>query len=142
MCRFDSARMAGFQQRGYGYAHPRFGHFAKHFAEGRAGFSNTPVNVRERRDWYEIFIYAPGLNKDAFQVSVSADVLSVRFTPAETFEQDTWLHQEYQRTSFERHFALHGKVDTDSITARYTDGVLELTLPKLPGTEGQSIAVA
>lgn len=140
MCNFNNARSTGWQNRGFGAAqHGGFGRFARHFGGWQ---QSAPVNVREGKDWYEIFLYAPGLSKDAFQVNIAGEVLSVRFQPAEGMGQQNWLHHEYARQPFERQFNLHGKVDTTGISARYTDGVLELTLPKLPGSAGQDIAVA
>ena len=111
---------------------------------GRWGASRVPVNVRETADFYELFVFAPGLTKDAFTLSVSNDVLTIASLAGhdEAADRTKWLHQEYQRGGFERQFQLNGKVDTDGITARYTDGVLEVMLPKLPGAAAQEIAVA
>ena len=142
MCHFNNARMSGHSSRGFGAAQPNWGHFAKHFGGWQRDHQGrVPVNVRERKDWYEIFVYAPGRSKDAFQVNINDDVLSVRFQSADASDGDNWLHREYGNPSFERQFLLNGKVDTSGITARYNEGVLELTLPKLPGSEGQAIAV-
>jgi HSP20 family protein len=118
-----------------------FGRFGRHFAGRWSG--SVPVNIRETADYYELSVFAPGLTKDAFNISVTDDVLIVSSAAGhEPNEQPNWLHHEYKRGGFERRFQLNNKVDTDSITARYTDGVLELTLPKVPGAPAQQIAVA
>lgn len=118
------------------YGHGRFG--------GHRGASKVAINIRETADFYELFVFAPGLTKDAFTLSVSDEVLTIASVQGhdEPNNQSKWLHQEYQRGGFERQFQLNGKVDTDGITARYVDGVLEVTLPKLPGTAAQEIPVA
>ena len=110
----------------------------------RWGTSRVAVNVRETADFYELFVFAPGLSKEAFTLSVSNDVLTIAglVDHDEATDRAKWLHQEYQRDAFERQFQLNSKVDTDSITARYTDGVLEVMLPKVPGAVAQEIAVA
>ncbi len=138
------ARAERGQWRGCGawkQAAQQYGH-GRH--EGRWGAARVPVNIRETADFYELFVFAPGLTKDAFTLSVSNDVLiiSVLAGHEEAAERSKWLHQEYQRGAFERQFQLNGRVDTDSITARYTDGVLEVMLPKIPGAPAQEIAVA
>ncbi len=117
---------------------------SRHGGPGRWGASRVAVNVRETADYYELFVFAPGLTKDAFTLSISDDVLTISSVQGhdEASNQSTWLHQEYQSGGFERQFQLNGKVDTDGITARYTDGVLEVTLPKLPGTGAQEIPIA
>ncbi|MEO6039842.1 MAG: Hsp20/alpha crystallin family protein, partial [Saprospiraceae bacterium] len=121
---------------------------AQQYGYGRQGMrwgaSRVPVNVRETADFYEIFVFAPGLSKDAFTLSVSNDLLTIAALAGhdEGTERHKWLHQEYERHAFERPFQLNGKVDTDGITARYNDGVLEVMLPKIPGAPAQEIAVA
>ena len=122
------------------YGHP--GRFGRHF-EGRQE-AKTPVNIRETADFYELFVFAPGLSKDAFNVTIADDVLIISAVAGndETAAKSQWMHHEYQRGGFERRFQLNNKIETEGITARYTDGVLELTLPKAPGTSAQEIAVA
>ncbi|HND88701.1 MAG TPA: Hsp20/alpha crystallin family protein [Saprospiraceae bacterium] len=145
MCFSHSASQCrGRYGQSYAHASSAFGPWARHFAEKRAAFFAAPVNLREKKDWYELYLYAPGLNKDAFEVQVSDDVLSIRFKAQDGQQSEgaDWLFREYADRSFERRFQLNGKVDTSGISARYTDGVLELTLPKTPGATGQSIAVA
>jgi HSP20 family protein len=120
------------------YGHP--GRFGRH-VEGQR---QTPVNIRETADYYELFVFAPGLSKDAFNVSIADDVLIISAVSGndETAARSQWLHHEYQRGGFERRFQLNNKIETEGITARYNDGVLELMLPKAPGTAAKDIAVA
>lgn len=146
MCHYSGASFKrGFYSRGYDAAqHTGFGQWARHFgAWQNQNTASVPVNLLEKKDWYELSVYAPGLSKDAFQVNVADDMLTIRFEhndPEPASGQ--WLHREYPRMPFERRFQLNGKVDTTSITARYTDGVLELTLPKTTGSIGQDITIA
>ncbi len=144
MCHFHQARTAGFHPRGFGAGRPGFGKFNRFMADWQNAMHQPPVNVRETKDWYEIQLFAPGLNREAFEVSVGDDVLSVRFQPPTADATgDQFLHREWAaRAPFERQFALNGKVDVAAIAARYSDGVLYLTLPKLPGSAGQEIPVA
>jgi HSP20 family molecular chaperone IbpA len=146
MCHHSGASFKrGFYSHGYDTAqHPNFGPWAKHFGAWQSqNAPSIPVNLLEKKDWYELSVYAPGLNKDAFQVNVADDILTIRFQHSEQEPTTSqWLHREYQRTPFERSFQLNGKVDTTSISARYTDGVLELTLPKTTGSIGHDITIA
>lgn len=120
----------------------QFGRFGRHFENRQQ--TDTPVNIRETADYYELFVFAPGLSKDAFNVSISDDVLIISAVAGNENAngRGQWLHQEYQRGGFERRFQLNNKIETESISARYNDGVLELTLPKAPGTAAQDIHVA
>ena len=119
-----------------------FGRFGRHY-EGHQQ-AQTPVNIRETADYYELFVFAPGLSKDAFNVTISDDVLVISAVPGndDTTGRGKWMHHEYQRGGFERRFQLYNKIETEGITARYAEGVLELMLPKAPGTAAKDIAVA
>lgn len=125
---------AAWKNAGYGH---RFGGSDRAFG---AQHRSAAVNIRETPDYYELFLFAPGLNKDAFSLSVSDDVLTIQVRGGQ--EDSNWLHHEYKPGGFERRFQLNQKVETDHIAARYADGVLEVTLPKAPGAAAQHIAVA
>ena len=94
------------------------------------------ANIEETDAAFKISLYAAGLNKSNFKISVSNDVLTIAYNVPEATEtsQKQYVHQEYHPGSFERSFQLNGKVLTDSISAEYTDGVMAVTLPKNPET--------
>jgi HSP20 family protein len=109
-------------------------HFAHGFSKGR--FS-APVNIEEQAGSYELYLFAPGLSKVDFNISVTDDLLTIGYKTPDLVpdESENWLHKEYRRRSFERSFVLNEKVDTENISAKYEQGVLLVTLPKLPGME-------
>lgn len=93
------------------------------------------ANISETGDGFEISLFAAGLQKELFQISVAAgDVLTVAYKAPEPGNAGSFIYEEYQPASFERAFQLNGKVLTDQISASYTDGVLKITLPKNPET--------
>ena len=116
-----AARAAG-QFSGKG---PR-GKAAGHFGNRKA------ANIEENEAEFKISLYAAGLVKSNFKISVSNDVLNITYNAPQSEETDKskYAHLEYVPTSFERSFQLNGKVLTDSLSAAYTDGVLVVTLPK------------
>lgn len=144
----DQSRYSREQWRGCGAwkdaaQHGGFhGRFGRHARSGNA--KSAPVNIREAADYYELYLFAPGLTKDAFSLQVSDDVLTIRVLAGddEAAGRTGWIHREYGRGGFERQFLLNSKIDTTGITAHYVDGVLELMLPKLPGTAAQDIPIA
>ncbi len=102
-----------------------------------AGFGNRKAaNIEETDSAFIISLYAAGLRKNDFTISVTEDVLTIKYTAPATDENNPnqYAHLEYQPGSFERSFQLNGKVITDNISAAYTDGVLKVTLPKNPET--------
>ncbi|MCB0521824.1 MAG: Hsp20/alpha crystallin family protein [Lewinellaceae bacterium] len=120
------------------------GHFGRHFGGQMARHPRSrgyfpPVNVLEADDKYELYVYAPGLAKSDFNINLKDDVLTIATRRQESdlaAANPNWRRQEYRpEDGFERSFVLNEKVDTANISANYTDGVLVVALPKLPGTE-------
>jgi len=135
---FEDQQQGSFKNMSHGCG-GRFGRFGGgKFA--RSFFQQVPVNVREADDRYELFVYAPGLNKEDFKISLTDDVLLIGYSEnaGNTGSESNWLRQEYRRQAFERRFLLSEKVDSSAISARYADGVLLVSLPKQAGSAGPS----
>jgi HSP20 family protein len=82
---------------------------------------------------YEMLLFAPGRIKEHFHLDVKGNELTVSYTPPEGFPRPDWIVREYSRGGFERTFGLDESVDTANITAKYTDGVLQVTMPIIEG---------
>jgi len=93
------------------------------------------VNVYKTDNSYEMLVFAPGRIKEHFKIDVKGNQLTISYTPPEGFPRPDWVLREYSRGGFLRTFTLDDKVDTTKITAKYTDGVLQVSLPLLPGKE-------
>ena len=111
----------------------RKGRFDKFFG-GHSG-NQKAANIQESKEAFVISLYAAGLSKNNFKISVSEDILTIAYTASQEQQSATsFSYQEYELGSFERAFQLNGKVLTDAINASYIDGVLIVTLPKNPAT--------
>jgi len=118
--------------------HQRKQEAKKWFRERMANaFHYPPVNVEELEDKYQIYVYAAGYAKGDFKINLTDNVLtiSVENSTTETVESTNWKSREFRAESFERNFELNDKIDKESITAKYEDGILKITLAKLPGFE-------
>ena len=93
------------------------------------------VNIYRTDNSFEMLVFAPGRIKENFQLNVKGTELIVSYTPPEGFPQFDWIRREYSRGAFERTFTLDETIDTKNISARYEDGVLQVTLPVIPGKE-------
>jgi len=93
------------------------------------------VNVYRTENSYEMLVFAPGRIKEHFKIDVKGDQLTISYTPPDGFPRPDWVLREYSRGGFVRTFTLDGNVDTTKITATYTDGVLQVSLPLMPGKE-------
>lgn len=103
-----------------------------------SNFSSTnstlpAVNIRENEETFIIEVAAPGLAKENFRVNLDRNRLVISSEQKEEkHESDKkYSRREFSYQSFERSFSLpEGTVDGDKIAAKYTDGILVITLPK------------
>lgn len=93
------------------------------------------VNIYKTDSAYEMLVFAPGRIKENFHLNVKGNELTVSYTPPEGFARPEWIVREYSRGGFERTFTLDETVDGANITAKYADGVLQVSLPLIPGRQ-------
>ncbi len=109
----------------------------------RAALGYPPVNVKEKDNEYVLYAYAPGLKKEDFLIATIDNTLSISVEKKMDTETK-WRRQEFTHQNFKRQFELNEKVDKTTISAKYENGVLIITLPKLEGfeTARQNIEIA
>jgi len=95
------------------------------------------VNIFKTDSSYEMLVFAPGRIKEHFHIDVKGKELTVSYTPPEGFPRPDWVLREYSRGSFVRTFTLNETIDTPAIAAKYTDGVLQISLPIIAGKEDE-----
>lgn len=93
------------------------------------------VNVYKTATSYEMLVFAPGRIKEHFKLDIEGTELKVSYTPPEGFPRPDWVLREYSRGGFVRVFTLDETVDTANISAKYEDGVLQVSLPLIAGKE-------
>ncbi|MCB9030770.1 MAG: Hsp20/alpha crystallin family protein [Deltaproteobacteria bacterium] len=98
-------------------------------------FSPT-LDVVEDAEKYTVTAELPGMSENDIDVSVEADRLILKghkkHEHQERDEKNSRYYFERSYGSFERIVPLAVEVDHDAIEASLKDGVLRLTLPKLP----------
>jgi len=97
------------------------------------GSSFVPrVDVIENENAYEVHVAAPGLNKEDFKIEINDNALTVSGERKLSNEKkDRNYHAiETQYGSFSRSFTLPENADGAKVSARYNNGILELTIPK------------
>ena len=93
------------------------------------------VNIYKTDSSYEILVFAPGRIKEHFKIDVEGTELKISYTPPDGFPRPEWVLREYSRGGFERVFQLDETIDATAISAKYVDGVLQVSLPLVPGKE-------
>lgn len=95
------------------------------------------VNVYKTESSFEMLVFAPGRIREHFKLDVQGNQLTVSYLPPEGFPRPDWVMREYSRGGFERSFLLDDSVDISNITAKYVDGVLQVSLPVKAGSESE-----
>lgn len=90
------------------------------------------VNIKDLEAQFEIELAVPGMKKSDFEIEVEDGLLSISSSLEEeqVTEKGKFTRREFSYNSFKRTFTIPDSVDPSSIEAQYSDGVLQLRLPK------------
>lgn len=102
------------------------------------------VDISEEDKGYLVKAEIPGVKKEDIQVSIDGNRVSisaeVRKEKEEKEGKKVVRSERYYGRQY-RAFSLESDIDESKAQAKYQDGILELTLPKKPGSEARKIAV-
>jgi HSP20 family protein len=93
------------------------------------------VNIFKTDSSFEMLVFAPGRIREHFHLDVNGSKLTVSYLPPDGFPRPEWILREYSRGGFERTFDLDESIDATNISAKYVDGVLQVSLPLIPGKQ-------
>jgi HSP20 family protein len=122
----------------------------KGFLVGPVGFETRnplrgiKLDVAEQNGEYKVLAELPGVKKEDIKVNIDGDQVSiVAESRAEREEKEAGrlLHSERYVGKVARAFRLNQEIDEARASAKYADGVLELTLPKKATAAARQITV-
>ena len=133
----------------YGLFDDVFNDFAKGFFLRPMVMENQPevqirIDVKEDRNAYRVHADLPGTRKEDINVTVDGNVVTIRAETkrmAEEKDGEKVLRTERYVGTVSRSFQLPYEIDLGAAEAKYTDGVLDLTLPKRSATEAKQLAI-
>lgn len=108
------------------------------------GFGWSPqVDILETDAELVLRADLPGLNKDQVDLEVSDGMLVMKGAKKEEKDEKGAEYRIVERTygAFERAFALPSSVDAEHIRAEFTNGVLEVHLPKTEKSMGRRVQI-
>lgn len=115
------------------------------FGAGEVGESpQMRVDVKEADDSYQIHAELPGMKKEDIHVHIDGPVVAItaeRKQEKEVKEGERLLRTERYFGKVSRSFQLGQEVDEDRATAKFTDGVLEVTLPKKAAAQAKRLSI-
>lgn len=99
-----------------------------------------PVDIFETENGLVVVADLPGVDKEAVDVNVEKNVLTLKATPKHRLDE-ALARREYQLLPFFRQFQLSDAVDQSKISAEMKYGVLSIHLPKVAEQQPRKIAV-
>ena len=109
------------------------------FVVGPVGFEaaspvrRMKVDVAEQNGEYKVVAELPGVKKEDIKVDIEGDQVSITAESRAVRDEkdgERVLHSERYFGKVSRAFRLSQEIDEARASAKYADGVLELTLPK------------
>lgn len=118
--------------------------FAPMFQDTRTLPNTHPIRVDVKTTDTADIITAqvPGVSKDEISIEFADDILTLKVEgKSETEDNDqNFTHREIRKFSDKRQIRFEN-IDKDNITAHLEDGILTITLPKLPEPEPKSVGI-
>jgi HSP20 family protein len=101
------------------------------------------VDMYETKDALMVAAELPGLDEKDIHLSIIGDVLSIRGERQwnQEVKQESYYRGERWYGKFERSLPLPMPVQADKVTAKYRDGVLTITLPKVEEIRPKEIKI-
>jgi HSP20 family protein len=101
-------------------------------AGGTGAVFSPAVDITETKDAYIIKAELPGMKKEDVKVTLNNNILTITGEKKSEYEKKEGNYHRIERSfgTFERSLSLPGAFTPDTVDAKYTDGLLTLTLPK------------
>jgi len=102
----------------------------------------APVDVYEANDKFIVLADMPGTTSDDIEIIVDGNTLEITGQVTDRYaELGSISHQEYGIGEYHRQFRVGSGINTDEITANYSDGILKLNLPKHATVQPRKVQV-
>jgi len=113
------------------------------FGDGRSAMWTPALDIEETKDNIIVRAELPGMKKEDIKVSLEGDQLRISGERRSEAEQKdrTFYRAERAYGRFQRTLTLPSDVKSDKISAVYSDGVLELALPKAEAAKAKEIEI-
>ncbi|QDX82404.1 heat-shock protein Hsp20 [Denitratisoma sp. DHT3] len=111
---------------------------------GQGDVPSVKIDVKEQEKAYLVHAELPGMKKEDIHVNIDGPMVSItaeRKQEKEVKEGERVLRTERYFGKVSRSFQLGQDVDDEKASAKFTDGVLELTLPKKAATQAKRLTI-
>ncbi|MCA2207058.1 MULTISPECIES: HSP20 family small heat-shock protein [Nocardia] len=101
-----------------------------------------PMDAWREGDEFVVEFDLPGIDPGSLDLDIERNVVTVRASRPELDSSREMIAAERPRGVFSRQLFLGEGLDTDSVRAEYTDGVLRLTIPVAEKAKPRKIEIA
>lgn len=101
------------------------------------------VDLKETEKAYKVRAEIPGVKKEDIDIAIDGNMVTLRAEIKREKEEkdERTVRSERYFGAMSRSFTLDTDVDEKTAEAKYSDGILELTLPKKEGTRSRHLKV-
>ena len=117
-----------------------FNDFFDDSAMKRMNSTAPAVNVKEDETAYTMEVAVPGIQKEFCRVNINNDgdldiAIENKMEHKEENKKERYLRREFSYTNYQQTYSLPDNVNKEGISAKVTDGVLIIQLPKIEKVE-------
>ena len=99
------------------------------------------VDIKENESGYSVLADIPGIKPSDVEITLHNNVLTIRGERNEVSESNKFRHRERTYGSFVRQFNLPDSVDENGVKAQANNGVIEISVPRIPESRPRAITV-
>ena len=113
-----------------------FNDFFSDAALSKMNSTAPAVNVKDTEKAYVMEVAVPGIKKEFCRVNIDDNgnleiAIENKLEHKEERKKEHYLRREFSYSNYQQSYVLPDDVDRDKISAKVTDGVLEINLPKV-----------
>jgi HSP20 family protein len=101
------------------------------------------VDIEETEKAFLIKADLPGLKKEDIKITIEDNQLTISGERSKTEKSETEHYKHFERLqgSFSRSFLLPDSINEENVSAKYENGVLMLTVKKVPSRDATEIKI-
>jgi len=110
-------------------------------SEWEGNYWQPPIDVVESDNAFIVAVELPGLNKEDIKINIHENAITINGEKKPVTEENQRLHSEFWYRPFRRTINLPGEINREKISARYENGILQVTLPKMEKSTAKEIKI-
>ncbi|MDD3656194.1 MAG: Hsp20/alpha crystallin family protein [Atribacterota bacterium] len=113
----------------------------RNWSEG--GMWEPAIDLIDKKDKLIAKVELPGVEKKDVKLSLTDNSLTIQgeIKKDEEIKKEDYYYRERAHGNYTRTISLPIEVDKDKISAKFTNGILEITLPKKPEVQPKEITI-